>query len=238
MLSDYLLGHCGRQGRFAVRKPGEQNKAADTETYNSVAQRRLSTLLAICKNISETKSPHEVSSFGQAVLEALASNGFDFPIAMIYSLRGDYEAYSPVNLPGSVTKSVCSLKGKLGIPDDHLAAPKKIDLWTSEEGFAPVFRDAVLSSNPILLHAKDGSLPEHLTEGLQPRGFGDPCQAVIVCPIRSIGFDYIAGFLVVGKSNFLLLGDCPDVTANTTNGKSICTGGKIRQDQPMITASL
>lgn len=88
---------------------------------------------------------------------------------------------------------------KFGIPDGHISAPEKIDLWTSEEGFVPIFRDSVLSSGLILLQTKDGTLPKYLTNGLEPRGLGDECEAVVVCPIRSNGFDYIEAFLVVGE---------------------------------------
>lgn len=51
---------------------------------------------------------------------------------------------------------------------------------------------------PTLLHTRDGTLPEALLEGIQWRGFGDPCQQAIIFPVRPTNGDAVMAFLVLG----------------------------------------
>ena len=52
------------------------------------------------------------------------------------------------------------------------------------------------SKGAILLTTEDGTLSYDLIEGLEWRGWGDPCRAVVVCPIHPTTDDSIVGFLV------------------------------------------
>jgi hypothetical protein len=79
---------------------------------------------------------------------------------------------------------VCLLEGAIGIPDGHLAAPPKLDLKRSKEGFIPSFREAMRTREPTILRRRNGTLPDELTEGIQWRGYGDPCREAIVIPVR------------------------------------------------------
>jgi PAS domain S-box-containing protein len=51
---------------------------------------------------------------------------------------------------------------------------------------------------PTLLHTRDGTLPEPLLEGINWRGFGDPCREAIIFPIRPTNGDAVLAFLVLG----------------------------------------
>lgn len=86
----------------------------------------------------------------------------------------------------------------LGVPDGHIAAPKQLDLKRSREGFIPSFREAMRTREPTLLHTRDGTLPEALLEGVNWRGFGDPCREAIIFPVRPTNVDTVLAFLLVG----------------------------------------
>jgi len=92
----------------------------------------------------------------------------------------------------------CILEGYLGVPDGHRAAVSPLDLKTSDEGFAPYLRESMKTDRPVLLTTEDGTLSYDLIEGLQWRGFGDPCRAAVVCPIHPTTGESILGFLVMG----------------------------------------
>lgn len=92
----------------------------------------------------------------------------------------------------------CVLEGTLGVPEGHRAAPASIDLRTGEAGFGPVFREVMKTVKPVLLEVGSQDLPPDLVAGLHTRGFDDPCQGVVVCPIHPTTGESILGFLVVG----------------------------------------
>lgn len=92
----------------------------------------------------------------------------------------------------------CILEGTLGVPDGHRASMSPLDLKTSDEGFAPHLRESMKADKPILLTVEDGTLSSDLIEGLEWRGFGDPCQSAVVCPIHPTTGESILGFLVLG----------------------------------------
>lgn len=80
----------------------------------------------------------------------------------------------------------CCLEGTLGVPTGHRSAVSPVDLKTSEEGFAPYLRESMKTDKPVLLTTEDGTLSFDLIDGIEWRGFGDPCRAVVVCPIVRI----------------------------------------------------
>ena len=100
---------------------------------------------------------------------------------LLYSVVDDIEevddeaSMSHSSESSLVTKS-CVLEGSLGVPDDHPAAPKRLDLKRSRGGFIPSFREAMKTREPKLLNLTDGSVPESLIEGINWRGFGEPSR--------------------------------------------------------------
>lgn len=93
----------------------------------------------------------------------------------------------------------CVLEGALGVPEGHPAAPTRLDLKRSRGGFIPAFRDAMKTREPKVLTINDGTLSESLIEGLEWRGFGEPCSLAIVSPIRPTTGENVLGFLVLGN---------------------------------------
>jgi hypothetical protein len=90
------------------------------------------------------------------------------------------------------------LEGTLGVPQGHRAAVSPLDLKTSDEGFAPYLRESMKTDRPVLLTTEEATLSFDLIEGMEWRGFGDPCRAVVVCPIHPTTGENILGFLVMG----------------------------------------
>ena len=91
-----------------------------------------------------------------------------------------------------------TLEGTLGVPEGHHAAVSPLDLKASDEGFAPYLRESMKTNRPVVITTEDGTLPSNLIEGLEWRGFGDPCRAAVICPIHPTTGESILGFLVMG----------------------------------------
>lgn len=166
------------------------------KTRRKIAERRMFTLRHLGE---QTNAASDFKSFWGQVLKALATNEFDTPFVLLYSVSNerDSDASSIHSNNASGTKQ-CVLEGKLGVPDGHTAAPQQLDLNAGTDYFARVFRDAMTSDKPVLLQTEDGTLDSDLLDGMEWRGFGDPCQSVIVCPIHLTGGGSILGFLVMG----------------------------------------
>lgn len=141
----------------------------------------------------------DLKGFWAHVVEGLASNEYDIPFALLYSVVEDLnDESSPIDPNNSKQSSRCTLEGVLGVPNQHPAAPTSLDLKISQDGFAPYLRESVKTGGPVLLRTEDGTLSPHLIEGFQWRGFEDPCTESVVCPIRPTTSDAILGFLVIG----------------------------------------
>ena len=98
----------------------------------------------------------------------------------------------------TVSLKSCHFEGSIVLPDGHVAVPLPLDLKRSRKGFVPSFRGAMRTREPTLLHTKDGTLPEVLLEGINWRGFGDPCREVIIFPMRPTNGEFVLVFLVLG----------------------------------------
>lgn len=90
----------------------------------------------------------------------------------------------------------CVLEGSLGVPQGHRSAESPLNLQMSDAGFAPYLRESMKSKGAVLLTTEDGTLSYDLIDGLEWRGWGDPCRAVVVCPIHPTTGESIVGFLV------------------------------------------
>jgi hypothetical protein len=106
---------------------------------------------------------------------------FDFPFALLYSVAEDSEIdeCSSMSSESSMAMKSCVLEGTLGVPEGHPAAPTKLDLKRARGGFIPAFRDAMQTREPKMLNILDGTLSESLIEGLEWRGFGQPCKLAV-----------------------------------------------------------
>lgn len=51
---------------------------------------------------------------------------------------------------------------------------------------------------PTMLVSKDGTLPQSLLEGIEWRGYGEPCREAIIFPVRPTNGESVLGFLLLG----------------------------------------
>ena len=51
---------------------------------------------------------------------------------------------------------------------------------------------------PTILHRRNGTLPDELTEGIKWRGYGDPCKEAIIIPVRPTNGENVFAFLLIG----------------------------------------
>ncbi|KAH7313750.1 aerobic respiration control sensor protein arcB [Stachybotrys elegans] len=170
---------------------------APFETTSAViSQRRTETITRIGELTAQSKT---VKQFWPAVLAGLMDNHFDVPFALLYSV-GDAEDgdHSSVSSGSTMSLKTCHLEGAIGVPEGHIAAPPHLDLKRSREGFVPSFREAMRTREPTLLHTRDATLPEALLDGIDWRGFGDPCREAIIFPVRPTNGDAVLAFLVLG----------------------------------------
>ncbi|UKZ75397.1 hypothetical protein TrVFT333_003082 [Trichoderma virens FT-333] len=167
-------------------------------TRRRINERRMLTLREIGER---TASAASVNEFWPQVRKGLAFNEYDLPFSMIYSIKDEAESEVSSLHSGSLTHSPqLILEGSPGVPEGHIAAPPTLDLRTSEEGFAPYVRQSVARGGaPVVLSEEDGTLPKHLIEGFEWRGFGDPCRTIVVFPvIPTTTGEAVTGFIVLG----------------------------------------
>ncbi|KAI0007053.1 hypothetical protein F4779DRAFT_594012 [Xylariaceae sp. FL0662B] len=134
----------------------------------------------------------DVKSYWAKLMEELEAcqPTYDIPLAVLYSVDKDFEA--------SREGRACRLEGCLGVPEGHPIAPQTLLLHDNEVGLSSSFRQAAESHNPLLLQTKDGSLPKSLLEGLDWRGFKDPCLEAVICPMRPTKEENVLGLLLLG----------------------------------------
>ncbi|KAK5653614.1 hypothetical protein OQA88_8643 [Cercophora sp. LCS_1] len=165
-------------------------------TKQVINQRRMQTINKIGEHTAQAKA---VKQFWRFVLDGLEDNERDVPFALLYSVgEGDDGEHSSISSGSTISLKTCHLEGSIGVPEGHIAAPPHLDLKRSREGFIPSFREAMRTREPTLLHTRDGTLPEALLEGIDWRGFGDPCREAIIFPVRPTNGDAVLAFLVLG----------------------------------------
>ncbi|OTB04014.1 hypothetical protein M426DRAFT_169652 [Hypoxylon sp. CI-4A] len=115
---------------------------------------------------------------------------YDIPLAILYSIEGDPKSSPPAN--------AYRLESSLGVPAGHPIAPSSLRLDGTNKGLSSSFQQSLKSQGPLLLQTKDGTLPESLLDGLHWRGFQDPCQEAVICPIRPTKEENVLGLLLLG----------------------------------------
>ncbi|KAI1850884.1 hypothetical protein JX266_003549 [Neoarthrinium moseri] len=170
---------------------------APFETTQAVLrERRMQTISKVGVYMSRARS---VKQFWNLLLEALEDNHYDVPFALLYSVgEGEDNDQSSTSSGSTISMKCCYFEGALGIPAGHEAAPQQLDLKRSREGFIPAFREAMRTREPTLLHTRDGTLPEELLDGVEWRGFGDPCDKAVIFPVRPTNGESVLAFLVLG----------------------------------------
>ncbi|EON60987.1 hypothetical protein W97_00197 [Coniosporium apollinis CBS 100218] len=166
-------------------------------TRQKVSERRLSTLLSLSE---QTAKARDMDAFWMLLLRTLESNDKDIPFALLYSVEDidDSNDASSVSTQSSISPRQCILKGAIGVPDDHPAAPARLDLQEGYNGFLPYFRVAMKSKKPTVFRIDDGTIPDYLTKDISWRGFGDKCSSLVISPIMPTTSENILGFLILG----------------------------------------
>jgi PAS domain-containing protein len=137
--------------------------------------------------------------FWKCVLEGLDDNHYDVPFALLYSVADSDDADTVSHSSDStISLKSCVLEGSIAVPHGHHSSPPRLDLKRSKDGFIPAFREAMRTREPTTLQTRDGTLPEALLEGIEWRGFGDPCREAIIIPVRPTNAENIFAFLLIG----------------------------------------
>ncbi|KAL2210388.1 hypothetical protein CC79DRAFT_1269338 [Sarocladium strictum] len=170
------------------------------DTRRLVTERRMLTLREIGERTATASS---ITEFWPQVQKGLEYNAFDVPFGLIYAVKDDGESDMSSLHSGSLGHAPqLILEGSIGVPEDHAAAVATMDLRTSEEGFAPYMRQSMtMGGAPVVLSEEAGTLPSHLLEGIQWKGFGDPCKVIVLFPVvPTTGSEAVVGFLVMGAN--------------------------------------
>lgn len=159
-------------------------------------QRRLETLLQLS---DETPRALQISAYWNAVKAVLSRNEKDITFALLYSLEIED------NIPGHATpawteaKNRCVLRGSVGMNEETLHSCLAVNV---DDGFMPYFRQASVAHEPIIVQFDEDQASIQLVQGLQERGFGDPCRAAAVCTVRTTSnIQNALGFLVIGLNS-------------------------------------
>ncbi|KAH8662210.1 hsp90-like protein [Xylariales sp. PMI_506] len=159
-------------------------------------ERRMKMLISIGNAIVTAR---DVKSYWTKILQALENcePSYDIPLAILYSVVDSTDPSSISNSPYDCN-IVCTLEGSLGVPEHHPLAPQELNLCQSQDGLSSIFREVLRANKPTVIDTKDGTLPEALLKGIHWRGFKDPCNQAIICPIRPTREENVMGLLVLG----------------------------------------
>ncbi|KZL83594.1 hsp90-like protein [Colletotrichum incanum] len=168
---------------------------SDTTLYH-LFRRRIQMLVDMGEELGTAK---DVKSYWSKLIKELSEcdPAYDIPLAMLYSIGCDGSSGSGSE-PRHECNYICRLEGALGVPANHPVMPGTLRLKETDAGLAPQFRAALRNQEPLIINTSDGSLPKELLPGLQWRGFGDPCEAAIILPIRPTKEEEVMGLLVLG----------------------------------------
>ena len=176
------------------------------KTRRKVAERRMITIREVGERIATAR---EISEFWTKILQALATNEYDTPFVLLYSVSDELEnSDTSIEPSGFGSGKNCKLVGTLGIPENHPVAPAQIDLTNDiTTGFGPIFKDVMKSNDTVVIAVGSENLSEEMLKDIEWRGFGEPCRDVVVCPISptagssaiqsNLG-ESVPGFIVIG----------------------------------------
>ena len=166
------------------------------KTRRKLAERRMLTLRELGE---KTASSGDLQCFWDQVLGALASNPYDVPFVLIYSaIDQTITSDSSSSSIASNASGMCRLKGALGLTDAHVLVPETVDVESGPDYLARTFRESSELDNPAFLRVDNGSLDAALVEGMEPRGYPDPCKAAVCFPVHATSGDKVLGYVLMG----------------------------------------
>jgi hypothetical protein len=161
-------------------------------TRQIIADRRMGFLLQLGQHIASSREP---KYFWQQLLIGLEANEFDMPFAILYSAGGDVMETLSESSEQSQNLKNWVLEGSKRVPDADTIIPQRLTNETATEDFISNFGELIKAESPSLLLAKDGTLPEFLSD--IPVLDDLRCESAVFLPIRSTG-DTVLGFLLLG----------------------------------------
>ena len=179
------------------------------KTRRKIAERRMNTIREVGERVATAR---EISEFWTKTLQALATNEYDTPFVLLYSVSDELENSEPfTNSNGFGSGKSCRLVGTLGIPENHSVAPARIDLTNDKtDGFGPIFKNVIKSNTMAVIAVGSENLPEEMLKEIEWRGFGEPCRDVVVCPISpTAGSSAIQSNLGESVPGFIVMGVNP-----------------------------
>jgi hypothetical protein len=97
---------------------------------------------------------------------------------------------------GKAISQQCALEWTIGYAADHPAIPKVLDL-DEDHALARAISHSAKNESATLYREEDGLLPESLFRDTEKRGFGDPCKAMLIIPVRTSS-ETTTGYIITG----------------------------------------
>ncbi|KAF1950596.1 hypothetical protein CC80DRAFT_482446 [Byssothecium circinans] len=168
-------------------------------TKNGLLERRVSSLVEIG---SQTAKARNLQTYWDLVLNTIAINDKDVPFALLYAADGTSTPNSTsLSSPGTMSAVVeqFTLKGAIGVEAGHASAPSTVDIRIDTSTvFHSSFMEAMNLRKPIVIHFNELGLPDGMLDGIDWKGYGDPCRSVVICPILPTTSEQVQGFLILG----------------------------------------
>ncbi|KAI4632109.1 uncharacterized protein J4E87_001580 [Alternaria ethzedia] len=162
-----------------------------------ILERRVSSLVAMG---TQSANARDFPSFWETTLRSLSLNDKDVPFALLYAAERHVSAQIPsVSSPGSIPPlEGCVLKGTIGVSADHSIAPATININEDSYILQPFLSRAAKSGKATVVHVEDLPDPTRALQGIDWKGYGDPCRTLVICPIIPTTGNQVEGFLIIG----------------------------------------
>lgn len=162
-----------------------------------ILERRVSSLVAMG---TQSANARDFPSFWDTTLRSLSLNDKDVPFALLYAAERHVSAQIPsMSSPGSIPPlEGCILKGTIGVPVGHPIAPATVNINQDSYILHAFLSRAAKSGKATVVHLNDLPAPTTALEGIDWRGYGDPCRTLVICPIIPTTGNQVEGFLIIG----------------------------------------
>ncbi|KAL1792525.1 hypothetical protein ACET3X_009032 [Alternaria dauci] len=162
-----------------------------------ILERRISSLVALG---TESANARDFPSFWDTTLRSLSLNDKDVPFALLYAAERHVSAQIPsMSSPGSIPPlEGCVLKGTIGVSVGHPIAPATVNINQDSYILHTYLSRAAKSGKATVVHLDDLPAPTTALEGIDWRGYGDPCRTLVICPIIPTTGNQVEGFLIIG----------------------------------------
>jgi hypothetical protein len=134
-----------------------------------------------------------MEAFWKSIYDAILPYEYDFPTAILYS-HVEPDTMSSVG-PSKTSSQLCALEWTIGYADNHPDIPRTLDLGENNSLVRAIL-GCVESGAATLYNDKNSDLPGSIFKDIEKRGFGDPCKAMLVIPVRTSN-ETLCGYVMV-----------------------------------------